>query len=102
LNVDENIVYITMMKEVNLSILHHKEEKEVAKLFHIKIQVKKTKVNALFNYGSQANVIVEDVVNKIGLEVRDHPNPHPLGLVNKDAKLNVNKQCKIKFSISAN
>jgi hypothetical protein len=34
----------SMQKEVNLSSLHHKEEKEMTKLFYIKIQVKKTKV----------------------------------------------------------
>jgi uncharacterized protein YydD (DUF2326 family) len=91
LDVDENIVYTTMQKEVNLSSLHHKEEKEMTKLFHIKIQVKKTKVDALFDFGSQANLIVEDLVNKLGLEVHDHPNPYPLGWVNKDVELKVTK-----------
>jgi hypothetical protein len=47
--VDENIVCTSMQKEVNLSILHHQEEKEMTKLFHIKIQVKKTKIDALFD-----------------------------------------------------
>lgn len=36
-NVDENTTYTLMYKEVNLSIFHHKEEKEMTKLFHIKI-----------------------------------------------------------------
>jgi hypothetical protein len=44
-DVDENIV-TQVQKEVNLSILHHQEEKEMTKLFHIKIQVKKTKIDA--------------------------------------------------------
>jgi hypothetical protein len=55
--VDENIVYTSVQKEVNLSSLHHQEEKEMTKLFHIKIQVKKTKIDALFDSGSQANLI---------------------------------------------
>jgi hypothetical protein len=42
---------LSMQKEVNLSSLHHKEEKEMKKLFHIKIQVKNTKVYALFDFG---------------------------------------------------
>jgi hypothetical protein len=37
LDVDENIVYTFVQKEVNLSNLRHKEEKEMTKLFHIKI-----------------------------------------------------------------
>jgi hypothetical protein len=37
LDVDENIVCTSVQKEVKLSILHHKEEKEMPNLFHIKI-----------------------------------------------------------------
>ena len=41
-----------------------------------------------------------DLLNKIGLEVHDHPIPYPLGWVNKDVEIKVNKSFKIKFSIS--
>jgi hypothetical protein len=51
-DVDENIVCTYVQKEVNLSSLHHQEEKEMTKLFHIKIHVKKTKIDALFDSGS--------------------------------------------------
>ena len=40
------------------------------------------------------------MVNKLGLEVRDHPSPYPLGWVNKDAEIKVMKKCKIKFVVS--
>ena len=90
-----------MKKEVNLSILPLEEDKEMKKLFHTKIQVKKTKIDALFYYGLHENLIVEDMVRMLGLEVHDHPSPLPLGWVNKDLKLRVMKYCKIKFSISA-
>jgi hypothetical protein len=89
-DVDAKIVCTTVQKEVNLSSLHNKEE-EMAKLFHIKIQVKKTKVDALSISGSQANLITNDLVNKLGLEIHDHCNPCLLGWVNKDAKLKVTK-----------
>jgi hypothetical protein len=36
-NVDEKIVCTSVQKEVNLSSLHPQEEKEMTKLFHIKI-----------------------------------------------------------------
>ena len=72
----------------------------MTKFFHIKIRVEKTKIDDLFNSGPQANLIAAKLVKKLGLEIRDHPNPYPLGWVNKDAELNVTKQCKIKFSIS--
>jgi hypothetical protein len=63
---------------VNLSSLHHQEEKEMTKLFHIKIQVKETKIGALFDSVSQSNLIAMDLVNKLGLEVHDHPSPYCL------------------------
>jgi hypothetical protein len=85
---------------VTLSIFHHQEEKEMTKLFHIEIQVKKTKVDSLFDFCSQVNHIVMDLVRNIGLEVHDHPSPYPLGWVNEDAKIKVTKQCNIKFVVS--
>jgi hypothetical protein len=91
LDVDENIVCITMQNEVNSSILHHKEEKEMTKLFHIKIQVKKTKVDALSDSSSQVNLIAKDFINTFGLEVHNHPNPYQLGWVNKNENLKVTK-----------
>jgi hypothetical protein len=60
----------------------------MTKLFHIKIQVKKTKVDALFNFGPQVNLIAFDLLNKIGLEV---PSQYPLGWVKKDAEIKVIK-----------
>jgi hypothetical protein len=35
-----------------------------------------------------------------GLEVYDHHSSYPFGLENKDAKVKVRKQCKIKFVVS--
>jgi hypothetical protein len=58
-----------MWKEVNPSSFHPWEENDMTKLFHIKIQVKKTKVDAIFIFGLQANLIVEDLVSKLELKV---------------------------------
>ena len=52
-NVDEKIICKLMQEEVNLSSLQEWEEKEMAKLFHINILVKKTKIDAMFDSGSQ-------------------------------------------------
>jgi hypothetical protein len=85
---------------VNLSSLHHQEEKDMTKIFHIKIQVKKMKIDSLFDSSSQANLIEVDLVINIALEVHNYPKTYPLGWVNKDSNIKVTKQCKIKFSIS--
>jgi hypothetical protein len=97
--VDKNIFYTYVNKEVNLSILHHQEE-EMTKLFHINIQVKKTKIDAMFDSDSLTNLIVVDLVIKLGLEVHNHLIPYPLGWVNKYANIKVTKKCKIKFHLT--
>jgi hypothetical protein len=96
-DVDENIVCTSVQKDVSMSFLHQQEEKEMTKFFHIKIQVKKSKIDSSFDSGSQAILIATNVVNKLELEVHDHVIPYPLGWVNKDANIKVMKQCKIKF-----
>jgi hypothetical protein len=98
-DVDEKIVYTSVQKEVNLSSFHHQEEKEMTKLFLINIQVKNTNIDALFDFGTHANLKKMDLVKNLGLEVHNHPVPYPLGWVNKDAEIKVTKQCKTKFSI---
>jgi hypothetical protein len=57
-----------VQRDVNMSNLHQKEEKEMTKLFHIKIKVKKNKLDTLFDYGSQVILVAVDLVNKLGLE----------------------------------
>jgi hypothetical protein len=71
----------------------------LTKVFHIKIQFKKTKAYSLFNSSSHANLIPTNLVRKLGLEVHDNPSPYPLGWVNKDANIKVMKLCKIKFVV---
>jgi hypothetical protein len=56
MDVDEKIVFTLVQKEVTMSNLHHMEEKAMTKLFHIKIQVKIIKVDALFDSDSHANL----------------------------------------------
>jgi hypothetical protein len=51
----------------------------MTKLFHIKIQVKKIKIDALFDFGSHANIIAVDMVSNLGLEVCNHHSPYLLG-----------------------
>jgi hypothetical protein len=37
----------------------------------------------------------------MGLEMKPHPKPYPLGWVCEQAKLNVTKQCRIRFVIAS-
>jgi hypothetical protein len=66
-NVKEKIVCTTVSKEVNLCGLHHKQNKKMTKIFCIEIQIKRNKVDAIFDFSSLANLIEKDPVSKIGL-----------------------------------
>lgn len=65
--------------------------KKMTILFLINIQVKKMKIGALLDSLSQVNLIVGDLVKKLGLETRDHLSPYPLGWVNKEVERKVTK-----------
>lgn len=77
------------------------QEEEMSKLFQIKIQIKRTKVNALVDTDSQSNLIYEAVVKKLGLETYEHPHPHPLGWVKKGVEIQVTRICKVNFGINS-
>jgi hypothetical protein len=80
------------------SDIHQKKRSEI---FHVRVIVKHTNVDTLFDSGSQVNLISEAIVKKIGLNTTPHKNPYPLGWVSDDAKLQVTKECKIRFAIIA-
>ena len=58
-------------------------------------------MEAIFDTGSQANLISESLVTKLGLETTPHPKPYPLGRIHDKTKLNVIKECKVKFVIAS-
>ena len=79
-----------------------RQEKERIELFHIRVVSKHTKIDTLFDTGSQENLISEETVKKLKLEIIPHPKPYPLGWICDNAKLQVTIRCKLRFSITAN
>jgi hypothetical protein len=80
----------------------HVDELKRNELFHIRVVSKHTKIDTLFDPGSQVNLIYESLVKKMGIEMKPHLKPYPLCWVCDKAKLNVTKQYKVVFSISSN
>jgi hypothetical protein len=78
------------------------QEKARIELFHIRVVSKHTKIDTLFDTGSQANLISEETVKKLKLETIPHPKPYPLGWICDNAKLQVTRRCKLRFAITAN
>lgn len=60
-----------------------------------------TKIDTLFNSGSQANLISKELVKQLKLETIPHPKPYPLRWICKDANLQVSKKCILRFAITA-
>ena len=58
-------------------------------------------IDTLFDSGSQANIISEDLVKQLKLETIPHPKPYPLGWICKDANLQVSRKCILCFAIIA-
>jgi hypothetical protein len=80
---------------------YHVDERKRNELFHIQFVSKHNKIDTLFDLGSQVNIISEALVKKMGLVTKPHPKPYPLGWVCDQEKLNVTKQCRIRFSIAS-
>jgi hypothetical protein len=86
----------------NTNVNVTQQEKTRIELFHIRVVSKHTKIDTLFDTGSQANLISEETVKKLKLETSPHPKPYPLGWICDNAKLQVTRRCKLRFAITAN
>ena len=60
----------------NCSNLTQDEDTRI-ELFHIRVVSKHTKIDTLFDSGSQANLISEDLFKYLNLETVTHPRPYP-------------------------
>lgn len=68
---------------------------------HIRVIEKNTKIDTLFNSGSQVNLISKAIVKTLVLETTHNVKTYPKGWVCEDAKLNIVKKCKIRFAITS-
>lgn len=82
--------------------IESQNDKERSDVFHVRVITKHTKVDTLFDSGSQVNLIFEAIVKKINLETTPHAKPYSFGWVYDDDKLQVIRKCKHKFSMTAN
>jgi hypothetical protein len=86
----------------NANVNVTQQEKMRIELFHIRVISRHTKIDTLFDSGSQENLISEETVKKLKLETSPHPKPYPLGWICDNAKLQVTRKCKLRFAITAN
>jgi hypothetical protein len=83
------------------SVDNENNERERNELFRIRVISKHNKIDTLFDSGSQVNLISETIVKKLGLQTKPHEKPYPLGWVCDKTKLQVTRQCKLRFAIGS-
>ena len=83
------------------SVDNENNERERNELFRIRVISKHNKIDTLFDSGSQVNLISETLVKKLGLQTKPHEKPYPLGWVCDKTKLQVTRQCKLRFAIGS-
>jgi hypothetical protein len=71
------------------------------KLFHIRVIMRRTKIDILIDSGSQSNLISEELVKKLGLKTQTHHKPYTLKWISNHHQMHITKQCTIKFAISS-
>ncbi|KAA8538962.1 hypothetical protein F0562_025654 [Nyssa sinensis] len=95
---DKSLSLMAMPKETSSSSPATIDKKE--ELFNVRIQIKQEVIGAIVDTGSQKNLISTSLVQKLGLDTIPHPKPYPLGWIQKDMELKIDKQCTFQFAIT--
>lgn len=68
-------------------------------LFKTRCKCKDKVCNVLVDGGSSQNFVSEEMVSKLNLERRKHPNPYEISWIQDVSKVRVEEQCLVKFQI---
>jgi len=68
----------------------------------VRVISNRTKIDALVDSGSQANLISKELVKELRIETIPHHKPYPLGWIVKDANVQVSRKCIFRFAMTAN
>ncbi|XP_074292461.1 uncharacterized protein LOC141619334 [Silene latifolia] len=75
------------------------EEDQRSLIFRSRCTIQGRVCNLIIDGGSCTNMASVTMVNKLNLSTQEHPNPYKLRWLNKGAKVKVDKQCLVPFSI---
>ena len=76
---------------------NEENERKRHEIFHIRVISKHQNIDTLFDSGSQVNLTFEAIVKKLRLLTTPHKKPYPLGWLCDKVKLQVTRQCKLRF-----
>jgi hypothetical protein len=72
---------------------------EAERLFHSKMWVKGSPLRFIVDNGSQKNLILVEVVKRLGLPTIAHPQPYTIGWLHQGRDLLVSQQCRLPYNI---
>nr|CAD1831224.1 unnamed protein product [Ananas comosus var. bracteatus] len=96
---DTSLSLMAMPKETSLCPSNSTDKRE--ELFTFRVQVKNEVIDAIIDPGSQKNLISENLVQRLGLSTTPHPHPYPLGWINSNIEMKIDRQCKVKFAVTS-
>nr|CAD1840612.1 unnamed protein product [Ananas comosus var. bracteatus] len=96
--VDTSLSLMAMLKETSLCPSNPTDKRE--ELFTFRVQVKNKVTDAIIDPSSQKNLISENLVQRLGLSTTPHPHPYPLGWINNNIEMKIDRQCKVKFAVT--
>ena len=75
------------------------DETQHHKLFSTRCTVQGSLCDLIIDSGSRENIISKDVVERLQLEVENHPNPYAIRWIKEVGAFRVHECCKVSFSI---
>jgi hypothetical protein len=79
--------------------LQHRTNLSTHNLFHSRCMIEGKVCQLVIDSDSCENVVAEEVINKLALEMEQHPNPYRLEWLKKGTKIVVSKRYLVYFSI---
>nr|CAD1823571.1 unnamed protein product [Ananas comosus var. bracteatus] len=95
---DTSLSLMAMPKETSLCRSNPTDKRE--ELFTFRVQVKNEVIGAIIDPGSQKNLISENLVQRLGLSTTPHPHLYPLGWINSNIEMKIDRQCNVKFAVT--
>ena len=95
IDADPNATVATM--KIQKEELEDPKEEEC--LFHSQMWVKGSSLQFIVDSGSQKNLILVEVVKRLGLPTTAHPQPYTIGWLHQGRDLCVSQQCHLPYNI---
>jgi hypothetical protein len=95
IDADPNTTVVTM----KIQKKEPEDTKEAKRLFHSQMWVKGSLLQFIVDNGSQKNLILVEVMKRLGLPTKTHPQPYTIGWLHQGRDLHVSQHCRLPYKI---